>query len=107
MAGLTELAQALAELDKKHVSALVENKLKTGVPPLEIVKDLNDGMIEVGNRFAACEYYISELIFSSYIYKEIMATLDPLLGATSLDESAGTAGMGTVKGEIHDIGKNI
>src|SRR3989304_2084809 len=104
---LTELAQALADLDKKHVAALVEDKLKGGVLPLEIVKELNDGMIEVGNRFSACEYYISELIFSSHIYKEIMATLDPLLGATSLDESAGTVVMGTVKGDIHDIGKNI
>ena len=104
---LTELAQALADLDKKHVAALVEDKLKGGVLPLEIVKELNDGMIEVGNRFSVCEYYISELIFSSHIYKEVMATLDPLLGATSLNESAGTVVMGTVKGDIHDIGKNI
>ena len=107
MAQLTELAQALADLDKKHVAALVEDKLKGGVLPLEIVKELNDGMIEVGNRFSVCEYYISELIFSSHIYKEVMATLDPLLGATSLNESAGTVVMGTVKGDIHDIGKNI
>jgi len=107
MAGLTELAQALADLDKKHVAALVEDKLKRGVPPLEIVKDLNDGMIEVGNRFAACEYYISELIFSSHIYKEVVARLDPFLGAIEPDQSAGTVVIGTVKGDIHDIGKNI
>ena len=107
MAGLTELAQALADLDKKHVAALVEDKLKKGVPPLEIVKDLNDGMIEVGNRFAACEYYISELIFSSHIYKEVLAKLDPFLGAIEPDQSSGTVVIGTVKGDIHDIGKNI
>lgn len=107
MAGLTELAQAMADLDKKHIAALVEDKLKRGVPPLEIVKELNDGMIEIGNRFAACEYYISELIFSSHIYKEVMAQLEPRLGAIELDQSAGTVVIGTVKGDIHDIGKNI
>ncbi len=107
MAGLTELAQAMADLDKKHVAALVEDKLKRGVPPLEVVKELNDGMIEIGNRFAACEYYISELIFSSHIYKEVMGQLEPRLGAIGPDQSAGTVVIGTVKGDIHDIGKNI
>jgi len=107
MAGLTQLAQAMADLDKKQVIALVENKLKAGVPPLEIVKELNDGMIEIGNRFTACEYYISELIFSSHIYKEVMATLEPHLGQVELDQKAGTVVIGTVKGDIHDIGKNI
>jgi methanogenic corrinoid protein MtbC1 len=107
MAELTGLARALAELDKKKVVFLVENGLKEGIPPLAIVKELNEGMIEVGNRFAACEYFISELMFSSHIYKEVMAKLDPLLGENALEQTAGTVVMGTVKGDIHDIGKNI
>jgi len=107
MAGLTQLAQAMADLDKKHVLTLVESKLRVGIPPLDIVKELNDGMIEVGNRFTACEYYISELMFSSYIYKEIMTTLEPLLGEVEPDKTAGTVVVGTVNGDIHDIGKNI
>jgi len=107
MAGLTPLAQAMADLDKKHVLTLVESKLRVGIPPLDIVKELNDGMIEVGNRFTACEYYISELMFSSYIYKEIMTTLEPLLGEVEPDKTAGTVVVGTVNGDIHDIGKNI
>jgi methanogenic corrinoid protein MtbC1 len=107
MAELTELARAMADLDKKQVASLVEDKLKGGAPPLEIVKELNAGMIEIGNRFTACEYYISELMFSSHIYKEIMATLEPLLGEVEPDKTAGTVIVGTVKGDIHDIGKNI
>ena len=107
MAGLTQLAQAMADLDKKHVIAMVESKLKDGILPLEIVKELNDGMIEIGNRFTACEYYISELIFSSHIYKEVMTTLEPLLGQAELEKKEGTIVIGTVKGDIHDIGKNI
>jgi len=107
MAGLTQLGQAMADLDKKHVIGLVESKLKDGIPPLQIVEELNDGMIEIGNRFTACEYYISELMFSSHIYKEVMATLEPLLGEVQPDKTAGTVVIGTVKGDIHDIGKNI
>jgi methanogenic corrinoid protein MtbC1 len=107
MAELTELARAMADLDKKQVASMVEDKLTRGIPPLEIVKELNDGMIEVGNRFTACEYYISELMFSSHIYKEIMAFLQPHLGQVELDQKAGTVVIGTVKGDIHDIGKNI
>jgi methanogenic corrinoid protein MtbC1 len=107
MAELTELARAMADLDKKQVASLVEDKLKEGTPPLEIVKELNVGMIEIGNRFTACEYYISELMFSSYIYKEIMTTLEPLLGQAEPDKTVGTVVIGTVKGDIHDIGKNI
>ncbi len=107
MADLTELARSMADLDKKRVLALVEEKLKGGVPPLEIVKELNDGMIEVGNRFTACEYYISELMFSSHIYKEIVTTLEPLLGQIEPGKTVGTVVIGTVKGDIHDIGKNI
>lgn len=107
MAGLTQLAQAMADLDKKHVITLVESKLKNGIPPLQIVGELNDGMIEIGNRFTACEYYISELMFSSHIYKEVMATLEPLLGQVEPEKNVGTVVIGTVKGDIHDIGKNI
>lgn len=107
MGELTQLAQAMADLDKNQVIALVENKLEGNIPPLEIVKELNDGMIEIGNRFTAREYYISELIFSSHIYKEVMAFLEPHLSQIELDQKAGTVVIGTVKEDIHDIGKNI
>jgi methylmalonyl-CoA mutase cobalamin-binding domain/chain len=107
MAKLTDLARAVADLDKQRVVALVEDKVETGILPLEIVKELNQGMTEVGERFAACEYYISQLMYSSHIMKEVMAQLEPLLEHTDLGESAGTVVIGTVKGDIHDIGKNI
>jgi len=107
MAKLTELAQALVDLKKENVIALVENKLKEGSPPLEIVKDLNNGMIEVGDRFAAGEYFISELIYSSHIMKEAMTKLEPLFKQNDVGGSGESVVIGTVKGDIHDIGKNI
>jgi methylmalonyl-CoA mutase cobalamin-binding domain/chain len=107
MAQLTDLAQALVNLEKDRVKVIVEDKLERGVPPMEIVKELNDGMIEVGERFASCEYFISELMYSSHITKEIMARLEPLFGQADLSESGDIVVIGTVKGDIHDIGKNI
>ena len=107
MAQLTDLAQALVNLEKAHVKGIVEDKLERGAPPMEIVKELNDGMIEIGERFASCEYFISELMYSSYMMKEIMARLEALFGQTQLSESGDIVVIGTVKGDIHDIGKNI
>jgi len=107
MAPLTDLAKALVNLEKDRVNAIVEDKLKRGIPPLEIVKELNDGMIEVGDRFASCEYFISELIYSSHIMKEVLSKMEPLFGSIEKAESGEKVVIGTVKGDIHDIGKNI
>jgi len=107
MAQLTDLAQALVNLEKGRVNTIVEDKLKKGIPPLEIVNELNVGMIEIGERFASCQYFISELLYSSHIMKEIMVRLEPLFGQTDLSESGNIVVIGTVKGDIHDIGKNI
>lgn len=107
MAELTELAQALAELNEERVNSLVEARLKAGVPPLEIITECQAGMAEVGNRFSANEYFLSELIYSAEILKGTMARLEPLLQGVASSQSADTVVIGTVKGDIHDIGKNI
>jgi methylmalonyl-CoA mutase cobalamin-binding domain/chain len=107
MASLTDLAQALVGLEKDRVNAIVEDSLKRGMPPLDIVKELNEGMIEVGERFASCEYFISELMYASYIMKETLIRLEPLFGQMDLSGSGNIVVIGTVKGDIHDIGKNI
>jgi methylmalonyl-CoA mutase cobalamin-binding domain/chain len=107
MAQLTDLAKALVNLEKDRVNAIVKDKLKRGIPPLEIVKELNDGMIEVGERFASGEYFISELIYSSHIMKEVLSKMEPLFGSIKKAESGEKVVIGTVKGDIHDIGKNI
>ena len=101
------LSQAIRDLDEKRVNELVEEKIKAGVPALEIVKICNEGMVSLGDLFSEGVYFISELIFSAEILKGVMKRLDPLLQATGEGSSAGTVVIGTVKGDIHDIGKNI
>ena len=104
---LTELTQALTNLDKERVNNLVAARLNGGTAPLEIISELNAGLAAVGDRFTAGEYFLSELIYSSHIMKGVMEKLEPLLDDRGPDKSAGTVVIGTVKGDIHDIGKNI
>ena len=107
MAALTELTHALVELRKEDALAMIEAELEKKTAPLEIVKALNDGMITVGERFASCEYFISELIYSGHIMKDAMSRLDPLFEKSDLEASGEKVVIGTVQGDIHDIGKNI
>ena len=107
MAELTELAKAIADLDKERVTTLVEDGLKNNVTAIEIVNELNTGLGMVGDRFTAGEYFLSELIYSSHIMKGVMERLEPMLGDAVTVESMHKVVIGTVKGDIHDIGKNI
>ncbi len=102
-----ELSKALRDLDEKKVYALVNENINQGVSALDIIEECNQGMIAVGELFSDNTYYLSQLIFSSEILKTIMSRLDPLLAGTPKKEAIGNVVIGTVKGDIHDIGKNI
>jgi methylmalonyl-CoA mutase cobalamin-binding domain/chain len=104
---MNELADALRDLDEKKVYALVDEKISQGVPALDIIDECNVGMVAVGELFSEKKYFISELIFSAEILKTVMDRLAPLLEGTQKKDSIGNVVIGTVKGDIHDIGKNI
>jgi methylmalonyl-CoA mutase cobalamin-binding domain/chain len=104
---MDELAQAMRDLDEKKVAELIEAKIKAGVPAMEIVAICNEGMVAIGDLFSKGDYFISELLFSAEILKGVMRRLDPLLAGSGGGTSAGKVIIGTVKGDIHDIGKNI
>ena len=101
-----ELALAIANLEQDKVLALVKERLQAGVKPMDIVNSLQEGMVEVGNRFEKGEFFLSELIFCGEIMKEAMKDLEPHLAGGGR-EYRGTVVIGTVKGDIHDLGKNI
>jgi methanogenic corrinoid protein MtbC1 len=100
------ISNSLIELEENEVLQGVSRSLEQGVEPIALVEQLRQGMSVVGKRFEDKEYYLSELIMSAEIFKEAMALIEPLLAASS-DESRGRLVIGTVKGDIHDIGKNI
>ncbi|MBE3572897.1 MAG: cobalamin B12-binding domain-containing protein [Moorella humiferrea] len=100
------LARAMAELEEAQVDALVKEFLDAGAAPLEIVKALQEGMVEVGSRFESGDYFLSELVMAGEIMKNAMDILEPYLKGEGTGHK-GTIVIGTVKGDIHDLGKNI
>jgi methanogenic corrinoid protein MtbC1 len=100
-----KLTSLMAELEEDEVLSLVKELYANGTPAMEIIADLQKGMEEIGDRFEKKEYFLSELMMSGDIFKEASA----LLGDAFSDDSAklGTVVMGTVKDDIHDIGKDI
>jgi 5-methyltetrahydrofolate--homocysteine methyltransferase len=100
------LKDALVGLDMNKVIDSVKAGLDSGVDPMDLVKGLQAGMVEIGDRFAREEYYLSELIMSGEIMKNAMALLEPKLAGME-QEYKGNVVIGTVQGDIHDLGKNI
>lgn len=100
------LAKAIADLEEQQVAELVKERIASGVAPLEIVNSLQQGMAEAGSRFESGEYFLGELIMCGEIMQDSMVVLEPLLIGSNA-EYKGNIVMGTVKGDIHDLGKNI
>jgi 5-methyltetrahydrofolate--homocysteine methyltransferase len=96
----------LLELDEQGVLAEVRAALERGDDPISLVEGLREGMSQVGQRFEDKEYFLSELIMSAEIFKEAIAEIEPHL-AKGEGQPKGIIVVGTVKGDIHDIGKNI
>jgi methylmalonyl-CoA mutase cobalamin-binding domain/chain len=104
---LSELGKALAELDEASVETLVRQSLSQGIAPEEIISELSAGMAVVGERFHEKEYFLTELIYSGEIFKHALALLQPLRKTSTGGKAKGVVVMGTVQGDIHDLGKNI
>lgn len=102
------LAEAIKQLNENDVYKIVDDMLTTGTSPDVIIKECNAGMVAVGDLFASGQYYLTELMFSAEIIKEVMKKLAPIIKEMgSNEQGGGTVVIGTVKGDIHDIGKNI
>ncbi len=100
------LTTALSDLEEAAVLAEVEARLAKGDPTAAILDDCREGMAEVGRRFEEGEYFISDLMMAGHIFKQATALLGIGEGAEG-SNPAGTIVMGTVKGDVHDIGKDL
>jgi len=107
MAELNELSVAIINGDMDVAKKLTQALLDQGMPAGRIVSEgLIPGMNEVGRLFKACEYYVPEVLISARAMKSSMALVRPLLsGADSM--KMGKVVIGTVQGDLHDIGKNL
>jgi 5-methyltetrahydrofolate--homocysteine methyltransferase len=107
MAMSGELAKLLSDLKEPEALQFVEKALAKGVDPAALLEEAREGMALVGERFARQEYFIPDLIFSGEILKGIVKMLEPRLKKGKEQKRLGKAVIGTVAGDIHDIGKDL
>jgi len=107
MADLQGMAEALIKGQAPQVKEMVEQAINEGVSPAEILnKGLIAGMSVIGERFKKNEVYVPEVLIAARAMHAGMDLLKPLLSQAGV-ASKGTVAMGTVKGDLHDIGKNL
>ena len=104
---LEDIRNLLLEFaDVEAVKKAVNEKLESGVDPIKIIDLLNQTLNEVGEKYEGGELFLSELMMVGYLASEITKLLEPHLIQAEM-KARGKIVIGTVKGDIHDIGKNI
>lgn len=106
---MSDLALAMKELEEEKVYELVKNDLADGRPPMDIISELNQGVVGVGvgELYESGEYFVSQLMFTAEILNEVMEMMAPAMAKSAGSKTVGTVVIGTVAGDVHDIGKNI
>jgi len=102
-----DLVKTLADLKEKEALEIVENRLKAGDNPVGILDDARRALEIVGKRFSNCEYFIPDLVYSGEILKRITDLVKPKITKAADMKRLGKVVIGTVAGDIHDIGKDI
>jgi len=102
---IEKIKQLIVNLDIDEIGNAVKEELNNGTDPKKILQALTEGMNEVGRLYEQKEYYLTELVLAGETMKEAFAVLSPHLKQKT--ESKGTVIAATVKGDNHDIGKNI
>ena len=101
-----KLSKAIVELNDIEIKKLAKEAIDAGVPAqVAILEGLAKGMEIVGEKYEKKEYFLADLIMAAEIMKDAMEVLEPHLKAEKVPK-AGTVVIGTVSGDLHDIGKN-
>lgn len=107
MSDYKALHEAVISGDDKAARAITEQAIAAGTDPMNLVHDyMVPAMDEVGRRFECNEYFVPELLISARAMKASLEILRPLI-AESGRQPLGRVAIGTVKGDLHDIGKNL
>ena len=102
----SKIADVIADLGLEEIGALVQEALNSGEDAHAILKAMSTGMITVGELYEKGEYYLAELVLAGEVMKEGLEILQPHLKTDSVRKK-GTIVLCTVKGDTHDIGKNL
>jgi methanogenic corrinoid protein MtbC1 len=101
------LIAAIADLQEETALSLVRQRLEAGDNSLLIIEDCQEGMRQVGVRYERNEYYLAGLIMAGEIFNQVMELLQPVIERQVSGQASGRILLGTVEGDIHDLGKNI
>jgi len=106
---IENLRKAVLDLDVDRVRATAQDAVRLGIDPIEAIDDgLAKGVRTIGDKFAAGEAFLTELVMAGEAMKAGVEVLRPVILQRKLQrKSAGIVVIGTVRGDIHDIGKNI
>ncbi|HHW74118.1 MAG TPA: cobalamin-binding protein [Firmicutes bacterium] len=105
------LIRAISSLEIDSATSLTKQYLSDGVPVVDIIESCRIGVEMVGKRYQDGEYFLSDLVMSEFILKEITELVEPFLpveecGVNSISNKPQIV-IGTIEGDIHDLGKNI
>ena len=103
----TGLTDAILAMDEPEALAIVQDRLDEGAPPQEILDDARAAMTVLGEKFSCEEVFVPELIMGGEIMKSISQAVMPEGDEPDTEGAKGTVVIGTVQGDIHDIGKDI
>jgi len=103
----TPLTDAILAMDEAGALQIVKDRLGAGEAPEAVLDDARGAMTVLGDKFACEEVFIPELIMGGEIMKGIAEELRPHITADAASEKRGTVVIGTVHGDIHDIGKDV
>jgi len=106
MADLKALSESIVNGKRDVATQITEQALNEGVDSKEILDALVAGMDEIGGKFQRNEVFVPEMLIAARAMKEAMAKLEPVLIASGIRPEY-TAVIGTVQGDLHDIGKNL
>jgi 5-methyltetrahydrofolate--homocysteine methyltransferase len=108
MSDFPELTQAVIDGNRNKVVEIVNAELEKGASPQSLLTNfMIPGMLQVGDLMQEGEYFIPEVLRSAKAMKGALEILEPLLAEGGGAQSAGSIVIGTVDGDIHDIGKNL
>jgi 5-methyltetrahydrofolate--homocysteine methyltransferase len=97
----------LLELEEAKILEIAKQRLHVGDNPFEIIEDAQKAMRLVGERYEQGDYYISSMMMAGEIFREVIEIVEPSLVQQATGKTSGVILLGTVAGDIHDIGKNI
>ena len=101
------LVKALSELKEKETLEIVQSRLNSGEDPFQILNEAREAVEIVGKRFENGTYFIPDLVYSGEILRSVSEMVKPKMKKEAEGKRLGKVVIGTVKGDVHDIGKNI